>query len=142
MLEKENYKVIEINSCDCFEVLKNHSKSHLIDVRTKPEWEFVGIPDLTCIHKQTFFISWRLYPNMRINYDFEKEILQLRIKQEDLIFSICRSGHRSQEAAKYINKLGYKNCYNVSDGFEGYKDLGNHRAQVNGWKYNLLPWKQ
>ena len=68
--------------------------------------------------------------------------MQLRIKQEDLIFSICRSGHRSQEAAKYINKLGYKNCYNVSDGFEGYKDLGNHRAQVNGWKYNLLPWKQ
>jgi len=68
--------------------------------------------------------------------------LQLKINQEDLIFSICRSGHRSQEAANYINKLGYKNCYNVSDGFEGYKDLGNHRAQVNGWKYNLLPWKQ
>ena len=41
----------------CFDVLKNHSKSHLIDVRTKPEWEFVGKPDLACINKQTFFIS-------------------------------------------------------------------------------------
>ena len=142
MLEKETYKVNEINSCDCFKILKNHSKSHLIDVRTKPEWEFVGIPDLTNINKKTFFISWQLYPDMRINYNFEKEIFQLNIKQEDIIFLICRSGQRSQEAATYLNKLGYRNCYNVSDGFEGYKDLRHHRAFVNGWKYNSLPWKQ
>ena len=142
MLKEENYKVIEINSCDCFEILKTHSQSHLIDVRTKPEWEFVGVPDLACINKQTFFISWRLYPDMRINYDFEREILQLKINQEDLVFSICRSGQRSQEAAAHLNKLGYRNCYNISDGFEGYKDSSGHRALVNGWKYNSLPWKQ
>ena len=79
---------------------------------------------------------------MRINYNFEKKFFQLNIKQNDIIFLICRSGQRSQEAATYLNKIGYRNCYNISDGFEGYKDSSGHRALVNGWKYNSLPWKQ
>ena len=40
---EENFKIIEINSYDCFAILKKNKHSHLIDVRTKPEWEFVGI---------------------------------------------------------------------------------------------------
>ena len=139
---EENFKIIEINSYDCFAILKKNKHSHLIDVRTKPEWEFVGIPDLTSINRQTIFISWQLYPDMKINYGFGKEILRSKSKQEDTIFAICRSGNRSHEAAQYLSKLGYRKIYNVSDGFEGNKDLGNHRSKLNGWKYNKLPWKQ
>ena len=138
----ENYKINEVNSYDCFEILKKNKQSHLVDVRTKEEWEYVGIPDLTSINKKTIFISWHLYPDMRINCDFRTDILHLKIKQDDTIFLICRSGQRSLEAAQYLNKLGYKNSYNVIDGFEGNKDLSNHRSKLNGWKYSKLPWKQ
>ena len=142
LVVKENYKIIEINSYDCFDILKKNIQTHLIDVRTQSEWEFVGVPDLTPINKKTFFISWNLYPDMRINENFGTEILHSKIKKDDTIFLICRSGRRSLEAAQYLNKLGYKNCYNVFDGFEGNKDLNNHRSKLNGWKYNKLPWKQ
>ena len=138
----ENYEINEINSYDCFEILKKNKQSHLVDVRTKEEWEYVGIPDLTSINKKTIFISWHLYPDMRINCDFRADILHSKIKQDDTIFLICRSGQRSLEAAQYLNKLGYKNSYNVIDGFEGNKDLSNHRSKLNGWKYSKLPWKQ
>ena len=138
----ENYEINEINSYDCFEILKKNKQSHLVDVRTKEEWEYVGIPDLTSINKKTIFISWHLYPDMRINCDFRTDILHSNIKQDDTIILICRSGQRSLEAAQYLNKLGYKNSYNVIDGFEGNKDLSNHRSKLNGWKYSKLPWKQ
>ena len=34
----------------------------LIDVRTKPEWQFVGIPDLSGIGKRVAPVSWRAVP--------------------------------------------------------------------------------
>ena len=138
----ENSKVVEINSLECFEKLKNKKESHLIDIRAQPEWDFVGVPDLSSINKHTFFITWQSYPNMKFNEDFETEIIRSNIKKDDSIFLICRSGQRSLKAAQYLNQLGYKNCFNVLDGFEGDKDLNNHRSTLSGWKLNRLPWKQ
>ncbi|MCC8399033.1 MAG: palindromic element RPE2 domain-containing protein [Rickettsia endosymbiont of Platyusa sonomae] len=47
---------------------------------------------------------------------------------------LCRSGGRSHEAAQFASTLGYKECYNIIDGFEG----GTNGA---GWKQNNLPWQ-
>jgi len=131
-----------INSTECFDKLSKNSKSYLIDVRTKPEWEFVGVPDLSNTNNSTLFISWQEYPEMNINKNFEKHIFQKNIGKNDYIFLICRSGSRSLKAAKYLSSLGYKHCFNVSDGFEGNKDNINHRSTINGWKFSNLPWKQ
>ena len=140
--KNNNYKVINLNSFDCFKKISENPKSYLIDVRTKPEWELVGVPDLTTINNATIFISWEEYPEMNINSSFEKHVAQKNIKKNDYIFLICRSGHRSLMAAEYLLSLGYKNCFNISDGFEGDKDNINHRSKINGWKFNNLPWKQ
>ena len=85
--------------------------SHLVDVRTKPEWLLVGLPDLQSLQKKTICVSWHMYPEMKINENFKSEILESGINKQDTIFLICRSGQRSQEAATYLNKLGYRNCY-------------------------------
>ena len=37
---------------------------------------------------------------------------------------------------------GWINCYNIAYGFEGDPDEFHHRAKVNGWKYEGLPWIQ
>jgi len=135
--------VTEINSLDCFEILQEKKQSHLIDVRTQPEWDFVGVPNLSSINKQTICISWLIYPDMKINENFRKDINSCYIEKDDSIFLMCRSGQRSLKAAEYLNQqLGYENCYNVSDGFEGDKDLSQHRSKLNGWKWNRLFWKQ
>ena len=136
------HKVINLNSYDCFKKISKNLKSYLIDVRTRPEWEFVGVPDLSAINNSTIFISWQEYPEMNINKNFEKHVTQKNIKKNDYIFLICRSGQRSLKAAEYLSSLGYKHCFNISDGFEGNKNNTSHRSKIRGWKFNNLPWKQ
>ena len=131
-----------VDSLNCFNALKTDKKSHLIDVRTKSEWEFVGVPDLSIIGKNIFCISWRNYPSMTINSFFEKEIINFGLKKDDHLYFLCRSGQRSLQAAEYVVSKGYSHCFNVVDGFEGEKNSKNHRSKINGWKFSQLPWRQ
>ena len=98
-------EVKQSNSLDCFKVLREINNAKLIDVRTASEWSFVGVPDLTSINKKTIFISWQLYPEMNKNNNFYQEIIKLKIKKDDHIFFICRSGNRSLRAAQYLATL-------------------------------------
>ena len=131
-----------IDSRQCFEKLSKEAVSYLVDVRTKPEWLFVGVPDLQSLQKKTICVSWHVYPNMEININFETEILESGINKQDTIFLICRSGQRSSDAAKFLASHGFINCCNVADGFEGKIGPDHQRSTVNGWKYCKLPWKQ
>ena len=131
-----------ISSKQCFERLSEESSSYLVDVRTKPEWLFVGLPDLQSLNKQTICVSWHMYPEMEINENFKSEILESGINKQDTIFLICRSGNRSCDAAEFLASRGFTNCFNVIDGFEGQNDLNYQRSAINGWKYYKLPWKQ
>ena len=134
--------VQSIASVECFNKLSEISNSYLIDVRTKPEWEFIGIPSLSSINKKTIFISWHVYPQMKINSFFENQISKSNINKNDKLFLICRSGNRSFHSSKFLALCDYKYCYNVIDGFEGVKNTLSQRSTINGWKYNNLPWKQ
>jgi len=138
----KNSNVQNITSVECFNQLSEISNSYLIDVRTKPEWEFIGIPNLSSINKKTILISWHVYPLLKINSFFENKIIELNIKKNDKLFFICRSGGRSFHAAKFLFHSGFNYCYNVSDGFEGDKNILNQRSTINGWKFNNLPWEQ
>ena len=131
-----------ITSVKCFDKLSEIFNSYLIDVRTKPEWEFIGIPDLSSLNKKTIFISWHVYPEMKINSLFENQVFESNIEKNDKLFLICRSGTRSFHAAKFLVSCGYNYCFNVADGFEGNKNALSQRSTSNGWKYNNLPWKQ
>ena len=131
-----------ISSKQCFERLSKESSSYLVDVRTKPEWLFVGLPDLQSLQKKTICVSWNVYPNMEINVNFESEILESGINKQDVIFLICRSGNRSSDAAEFLTSRGFANCFNVKDGFEGEIGPNHQRSTINGWKYSKLPWKQ
>ena len=141
-INKKDGSVQHRNSIECYEQLSEISNSYLIDVRTKPEWMFVGVPDLSYLNKETIFISWHEYPKMNFNKSFENQLDKFNLKKNDHIFFICRSGRRSFDAAKYLSSCKYIHCYNVADGFEGDKDTLNHRSNINGWKFNNLPWKQ
>jgi rhodanese-related sulfurtransferase len=111
----------DIPPTEAHQRLKGNSAAVLIDVRTQPEWTFVGVPMVERLVR----LSWQVYPTM----DAE-------------IMCLCRSGARSASAANALTAAGYTNCWNVAQGFEGDKDAGGHRAQVNGWKQAGLPWVQ
>ena len=48
-LDKKDY-IKNISSQECFKKLSIEVYSHLIDVRTKPEWIYIGVPDLSLIN--------------------------------------------------------------------------------------------
>lgn len=120
--------------------------SVLIDVRTKPEWEFVGIPDLSQLGKEPLLIEWKTYPDGQINPAFVEQLtarLQaMGATPETDLFFICRSGGRSLAAAKALAERGYRACHNVAGGFEGPVGPDRHRGSVSGWKAAGLPWMQ
>ena len=90
-INNKDLKVQNITSVECYNKLSEISNSYLIDVRTKPEWKFIGIPSLSSISKKTIFISWHIYPEMKINSLFKNLVTELHFEKNDKFFLICRS---------------------------------------------------
>ena len=80
--------------------------SYLIDVRTKPEWNFVGYPYIKNMKNDIIFCEWAFYPLMQKNPHFEDEILsKLNLDSCTKLYFICRSGSRSLYAAYSVQTL-------------------------------------
>jgi len=118
---------------EAYELMKGGAK--LVDVRTKPELLYVGsIPGAVTI-------EWQTYPGSRPNPEFLGELAALTKKAEPVMF-LCRSGVRSNAAAEAATRAGWKEAYNILEGFEGDKDAEQHRNSVGGWRKAGLPWTQ
>ena len=132
----------DLRPAEAWAMLEGEPAAQLIDVRTLPEWTFVGVPDLQKIGKQPAFVSWQVYPAMQKNPVFADEVRGLATSPEAPLLFICRSGARSRHAAEAMTALGYRRCYNVAEGFEGNSDSEGHRGRQAGWKAAGLPWMQ
>ena len=84
---------------EAWELLSSDPKARLVDVRTMPEWTFVGVPDLKSLDKQLYFIPWQLHPNMQQNPEFADQVRSSGVEHDDPLLFICRSGGRSRMAA-------------------------------------------
>ena len=126
--------------------LKADADAVLIDVRTRAEWAFVGIPDLSTLNKRVQTVEWQTFPDNRVDPDFVEKLSGLLegagVSKDAELFFICRSGARSRAAAAAMADAGYARCRNVADGFEGPLDTTQKRGQVAGWKAAGLPWRQ
>jgi len=99
----------------------------LIDVRTIEERESVGyVPG--SIH-----VAWAIGNPMVSNPRFVRE-LDSKAGKLDVVLFLCRSGKRSVAAAETVSRLGFKNVFNITEGFEGDVNL------KNGWVNSNLPW--
>ena len=136
----------DVSVLDCWKTLETEPGASLVDVRTVPEWQFVGIPDLSGLGKSAMFVEWQRYPDMSVNTDFASivsaKLSETGAGQADKVFMLCRSGVRSIAAAKALTAHGYTQVFNVLGGFEGDKDQAGHRATLAGWKFDDCPWSQ
>ena len=114
----------------------------LVDVRTEPEWQFVGRPDLRQLGREPVFVPWQLYPDMRGNLTFQDDLRKFGINKNTPLLLLCRSGQRSRAAAIALTADGFTAAYNIADGFEGPRDDSGHRGVAGGWKALDLPWVQ
>ena len=73
----ESMEVVHIEDVPVEEVwarLQNNANSVLIDVRTRAEWTFVGLPDLKQIGKQILTVEWQTSPDNRIDAAFPERL--------------------------------------------------------------------
>jgi len=157
----------KVLSIEAFDMLNTVPDTYLIDVRTRAEYQFVGHPMGAYLFPYQFFtgefgktgeINGYLLSGK--NKAFVEEIGKV-FKKTDNLLIICRDGTRSVLAAKELLEGGFKNVFDVEDGFEGpefpsfkdankdkyYRQLAkrnkiwgyNHRRHY-GWQYWGLPW--
>lgn len=133
---------VDVAPRDAWQALAAIPSAALIDVRTAPEWSFVGVADLSSLSKQTALISWKTYPSFALNPDFTAQIAAQFPDPATPLFFICRSGGRSLDAALAMTRAGYRYCFNVAGGFEGEPNAARQRGVTEGWKASGLPWGQ
>jgi rhodanese-related sulfurtransferase len=136
----------DVSPSEAWADLARDPRSVLIDVRTRAEWTWVGVPLLAEIGKTPITLEWQAYPAMDENPDFV-EVLDAALSKAGLdrdtaLYFLCRSGVRSRKAAIAMTAAGWSRCRNVADGFEGPPDPAKHRGGVAGWKASGLPWTQ
>ena len=87
----------------------------VLDVRTKEEYDEKHIPN-----------SVHISIDKNDVLPFKEEVVKKLIDKDAKIIVYCKSGFRSDIAAKAMCTLGYKAVYNMTDG-------------IDGWKYETEP---
>ncbi len=124
-----------LTPAEAYEVWQLAPGAKLVDVRTRAEWDWVGrVPGAV-------EIEWLTYPGHQPNLHFLAQ-LKREVDPQSLVMFLCRSGARSDMAARAATSAGYPDCYNVLEGFEGDKDAKEQRNRIGGWRHAGLPWKQ
>lgn len=136
----------DIEPKEAWALLQSDPKAQLVDVRTAAEWTFVGVPNLGQVSRKAILVEWQVYPSMGRNASFEDGVAE-RLQAAGAtattsVLFLCRSGARSQAAARAMTAKGFTKCFNVAGGFEGDVDADRHRGRANGWKASGLPWVQ
>ncbi len=116
--------------------LAQAGSARIVDVRTLPEWQYVGhIPG-------SELIQWRAYGAEAADPAGFVAALGKHASAGDAVMLLCRSAVRSHAAATAAAAAGFTRALNILEGFEGDIDADGHRGNVGGWRKAGLPWKQ
>jgi rhodanese-related sulfurtransferase len=121
--------------------LQGDATAVLVDVRTRAEWTYVGLPELSPPGQGPVLVEWQRFPDGRVNERFVDELREAGVAPGTPVYFLCRSGVRSVAAAEAATAAGLGPAYNIVHGFEGPLDEQGRRT-VAGWKNSGLPWRQ
>jgi rhodanese-related sulfurtransferase len=147
--EKQTTLGLYVTAKEAYEMWKlNPEKIKILDVRTPDEYINIGHPSMAWsipAFLQTY--NWdesKQHFAIKPNPDFMAHVKEV-FKMDDTLLVTCRSGGRSAWAVNQLAAAGYKNVYNITDGFEG--DTVDDPQSVyagqrlrNGWKNSGIPW--
>ena len=155
-----------ILSVEALDMLNTVPDTYLVDIRTQAEYQFVGHPFKAYNFPYLFFTTTFAKDDEKPSYQFTKNKVFLEqiskvFKKTDNLLLLDRDGTRSAQAAKDLLTAGYKNVFDVYDGFEGgefpafddpnkhkyYRQLakrnniyGFEHRRHSGWQFWGLPW--
>jgi rhodanese-related sulfurtransferase len=144
-----------VTAVDAYQMVSEApAKALFIDVRTRGELQFIGMPLLVDAHVP-FLVeavplqwddaasSFKLVPNAEFVRAVDGRLAAKALTRADTVVVICQGGIRAARAANVLTQAGYAKVYTVIDGFEGDPvadgpDKG--LRTVNGWRNAGLPW--
>jgi rhodanese-related sulfurtransferase len=155
-----------ILSVEAFDMLNTVPDTYLVDIRTQAEYQFVGHPFKAYNYPYLFFTTTFAKDEEKPSYQLIKnkgflEQIGKAFKKTDNLLILDRDGIRSGQATKELITAGYKNVFDVTDGFEGaefpafddpnkhkyYRQLakrnniyGFEHRRHSGWQFWGLPW--
>jgi rhodanese-related sulfurtransferase len=159
-------EIKKIFSIEAYDMLNTVPDTYLIDIRTKAEYEYVGHPNNAYLFPYMLLTEKLVKNGDKYEYktvknkDFISELGKAYKKTDNLLI-LSRDGAMSAIAAKEILSAGFKNVYDVRDGFEGaefpsyedadlqkyYRQLakrnkieGYQQRRHYGWQWWGLPW--
>jgi rhodanese-related sulfurtransferase len=132
----------DVTPATAWKILSENKDAVLIDVRTRAEWNYVGLPELESIGGKPALLEWQVFPSMQQNPEFVATLGNAVTNKDTPLLFLCRSGARSAAAAKAMTAAGYSTCINVAEGFEGPLSAQGKRGSAAGWKATGLPWRQ
>ena len=114
--------------------LYKEGRARLVDVRTAPEVRYVG-----CV-PGALQAEWHGSDHEQV----ERFLRDLKAvaQPDETVLLLCRSGVRSHHAARVAHNAGYRNTFNVLEGFEGQRNHSHQRGFIDGWRSHGLPWIQ
>ena len=115
--------------------LVQSGEATLVDVRSAEERKFVGhVPG--SVH-----VAWANGTALTRNPRFVRE-LEAKVRKDEVVLLLCRSGKRSALAGEAATKAGFMNVFNVLEGFEGELNEAQQRGTADGWRFRGFPWVQ
>lgn len=146
----KKHKGGDITPVEAFRMLKaNPEHTFLVDVRTRPEYQFIGHAEGAYNIPFMFFstnvgpMGYRFSPNL----DFSENLSALFNPKTDTLLIYCKGGARSILAADAAVRAGFPEdrIYNILGGFEG--DFNTNQESIyygkpyyGGWVREGLPW--
>lgn len=106
MSKNENFKLLEPK--DAFTMLEKHrgDESYVpLDVRTSEEYNEGHIENAVLLDVTS--------------EDFEKKLDELDKDKKYIVY--CRRGHKSSKATQLMKKQGFREVYEIVDGFDKWK---------------------
>ncbi len=137
-----------LTAVEGYKFKKQNPKILFLDVRTRAEVNFLGMPDVADanvpVKPLTTILAKDGQRYQRVdNLDFVDAITDI-IKQKGLekdpvMFIMCRNGKGSAIATNKLANAGFTKVYSIIDGYEGDMDE-NGKHTINGWRNSGLPW--
>jgi rhodanese-related sulfurtransferase len=137
-----------LTAADAATAIEADPRILFLDVRDPIEVALIGHP--TCIDAIVPLVlathefdettgGIKIEPNPHFLADVEAVVRREGLTKDSPIVVMCRSGGRSAMAANALAKSGYRQVWNLIEGFEGDKSDAGVRS-INGWRNAGLPW--
>jgi hypothetical protein len=138
--------VDDVDVAAAWEGLNSGPCSRLVDLRTRAEWTYVGIPDLGPIGKRAVLVEWQTFPDQTVDARFVERLAASSRRSAcsctttSILFAV-REAVAWQQPEQWRRRGTGLATTSLAVSKDRLTICGTE-APLGGWKATGLPWQQ